>query len=44
MSPAANATASSDKPADGLEFVDAPGAHAPTAAQRDPSKSVFLKR
>ena len=40
----ANATASSDKPADALEFVDAPGAHAPTAAQRDPSKSVFLKR
>ncbi len=40
----ANATASSDAPADGLVFVDAPGAHAPTAAQRDPSKSVFLKR
>ena len=41
----ANATASaSDKPADAIEFVDAPGAHAPTAAQRDPSKSVFLKR
>ncbi|HSO40313.1 MAG TPA: VanW family protein [Labilithrix sp.] len=43
-SPSSGATASSDKPADGLEFVDAPGAHAPTAAQRDPSKSVFLKR
>ena len=40
----ANATASSDKPADAVEFVDAPGAHAPTAAQRDPSKSMFLKR
>jgi vancomycin resistance protein YoaR len=40
----ANATASADKPADAIEFVDAPGAHAPTAAQRDPSKSVFLKR
>ena len=40
----ADATASSDTPADGLVFVDAPGAHAPTAAQRDPSKSVFLKR
>jgi vancomycin resistance protein YoaR len=29
--------------ADGLEFVDAPGAHAPTSAQRDPSKTIWLK-
>ena len=29
---------------DGVEFVDAPGAHAPTAAQRDPAKTLFLKR
>jgi vancomycin resistance protein YoaR len=42
----ADATACADctKPTDGIEFVDAPGAHAPTAAQRDPSKSVWLKR
>jgi hypothetical protein len=26
-----------------VEFVDAPGAHAPTAAQRDPSKTIWLK-
>lgn len=32
-----------DKPAEGLEFVDAPGAHAPTSAQRDPSKTIWLK-
>ena len=38
------ATASSDKPADGLELVEAPGAHAPTSAQRDPSKTVWIKR
>jgi vancomycin resistance protein YoaR len=38
------ATASTDvKPADGVEFVDGPGAHAPTAAQRDPAKTVWLK-
>jgi vancomycin resistance protein YoaR len=40
----ATACADCTKPTDGLEFVDAPGAHAPTAAQRDPSKSVWLKR
>jgi len=39
-----SATACTDcKPGDGVEFVDAPGAHAPTAAQRDPSKSLLLK-
>lgn len=38
------ATASTDaKPADGLEFIDAPGAHAPTAAQTDPSKTIWMK-
>jgi vancomycin resistance protein YoaR len=38
------ATASTDaKPADGVEFVDAPGAHAPTSAQRDPTKTIWLK-
>jgi vancomycin resistance protein YoaR len=26
-----------------VEFVDAPGAHAPTAAQRDPAKTLWLK-
>jgi vancomycin resistance protein YoaR len=41
----ATATASTDgKPADGLEFIDAPGAHAPTSAQRDPTKTIWLKR
>ncbi len=45
-SSASGATACTDcaKPADGLEFVDGPGAHAPTAAQRDPAKTVWLKR
>ncbi len=39
------ATASTDpKPSDGLEFIDAPGAHAPTSAQRDPTKTIWLKR
>jgi len=38
------ATASADaKPAEGLEFVDGPGAHAPTSAQRDPAKTIWLK-
>lgn len=42
---ASGATASTgDKPADAVEFADAPGAHAPTAAQANPSKSFFLKR
>ncbi len=30
--------------ADGLEFVDGPGAHAPTSSQRDPAKTLWLKR
>jgi hypothetical protein len=29
---------------DTIEFVDAPGAHAPTAAQKDPAKTIWLKR
>ncbi len=38
------ATAQADaKPADGVEFIDAPGAHAPTSAQRDPTKTIWLK-
>jgi vancomycin resistance protein YoaR len=31
-------------PASDVEFVDAPGAHAPTAAQRDPAKTIWLRR
>lgn len=27
-----------------LEFVDAPGAHAPTAAQREPPRKIWLRR
>ena len=43
--PADSATACADcKPADGLEFVDGPGAHAPTSAQRDPAKTLWLNR
>jgi vancomycin resistance protein YoaR len=42
--PGNGATASTDiKPADALEFIDAPGAHAPTSAQRDPTKTIWLK-
>jgi hypothetical protein len=37
------APASTEAPSD-LEFVDAPGAHAPTAAQRDPAKTIWMKR
>jgi hypothetical protein len=41
----ATASAANGTPSpDAVEFVDAPGAHAPTAAQRDPSKSMTLKR
>jgi vancomycin resistance protein YoaR len=44
-SPTSGATASTDtKPADAVEFIDAPGAHAPTSAQRDPTKTIWLKR
>ncbi|MFO0742073.1 MAG: VanW family protein [Labilithrix sp.] len=42
--PGTDATASADKPASDIEFVDAPGAHAPTAQQRDPTKTLFLRR
>jgi vancomycin resistance protein YoaR len=31
-------------PSSDVEFVDAPGAHAPTAAQRDAAKTIWLKR
>ncbi|MBS2011792.1 MAG: VanW family protein [Deltaproteobacteria bacterium] len=38
-------TASTDaKPADAVEFQEAPGSHAPTSAQANPTKSLFLKR
>ena len=38
-------TASTDqKPADAVEFQEAPGSHAPSAAQANPTKSLFLKR
>jgi hypothetical protein len=46
--PAAPAATSTAQPvADArpeVELVDGPGAHAPTAAQANPSKSVFLRR
>lgn len=35
-------TASTDP--DAVQFVDAPGAHAPTSAQKDAAKSMWLKR
>lgn len=38
-------TAATDaKPADAIEFQEAPGSHAPSAAQANPTKSLFLKR
>lgn len=40
----ATITATASSEAGDLEFVDAPGAHAPTAAQRDPAKKVWVKR
>ena len=36
-------TASATDP-DAVQFVDAPGAHAPTSAQKDAAKSMWLKR
>ena len=39
-----DATASADAPASDLVFVDAPGSHAPTAAQREPPKKMWLRR
>jgi vancomycin resistance protein YoaR len=43
---ASSATACADcsESGDSLQFVDAPGAHAPNASQRDPAKSIFMKR
>jgi vancomycin resistance protein YoaR len=41
---AASAPNSEQPPASDIEFVDAPGAHAPTAAQRDAAKTVWLRR
>jgi vancomycin resistance protein YoaR len=42
----AGATACADCTGSGeaIQFVDAPGAHAPTAAQKDASKSMWIKR
>ena len=40
----AQANAASPDSAPDVQFVDAPGAHAPTAAQKDPAKSIFIKR
>jgi vancomycin resistance protein YoaR len=40
----ATACADCTDSADAVQFVDAPGAHAPTAAQSDPQKTLFLKR
>ena len=39
-----DATAAAAMPASDVVFVDAPGAHAPTAAQREPPKTMFLRR
>ncbi|MBN9161220.1 MAG: VanW family protein [Myxococcales bacterium] len=39
-----DATAATQTPADDVEFVDAPGAHAPSASQRDPAKMLWLRR
>lgn len=41
---AATACANCTDSADAIQFVDAPGAHAPTSAQRDPAKTIWLKR
>ncbi len=41
--PAAVTAAVASPPSD-VEFVDAPGAHAPTAAQREPAKKMWLRR
>jgi hypothetical protein len=27
-----------------VEMIDAPGAHAPTAAQKEPPKTIWLRR
>jgi hypothetical protein len=40
----ATASADTDKPASDIEFVTAPGAHAPTAQQKDATKTLILRR
>ncbi len=42
--PGTDPSAAAAQPASDVEFVDAPGAHAPTAAQKDPAKSMWLSR
>ena len=39
-----DATASTGSPSPDVELIDAPGAHAPSAAQRDPAKMIWVKR
>ena len=40
-----DATASADpKPTSDIEFVEAPGAHTPTQAQRDAAKTMYIRR
>jgi vancomycin resistance protein YoaR len=40
----ASATACADcAPTESVQFVDGPGAHAPTSAQRDPAKTMWMK-
>lgn len=43
-SDASASSSSSSSSAGDVEFVDAPGAHAPTAAQRDAAKTIWMKR
>jgi hypothetical protein len=40
----ATACATCTDSGDAVQFVDAPGAHAPTNAQKDPSKTIWMKR
>jgi hypothetical protein len=37
-------TPTTTPPASDIEFVDAPGAHAPTAQQRDAAKTLNIRR
>ena len=39
-----DATAATATPSPDFQLVDAPGAHAPSAAQRDPAKTVSIRR
>lgn len=41
---AATACTTCEKPADGVEYVDSPGAHAPTSAQANPTKTIWVGR